>query len=178
MKNLKIGITIGLRDNKESIWTNGIKQNVLVLTRLLKNSAKNYKVTLLNTVEVDWTEKPNYLKGIDICTFKDGFMDMDLIIVMGAQISNDDIKKFKASGNKRVISYKCGNNYVITMENILFKEDEEGELVDIDMFDAIFMDPLEYMSNLIPSGIFGIMARKTTTSNNFIQKTFDKLIKT
>jgi hypothetical protein len=67
-----------------------------------------------------------------------------------------------------------GNAYHV----ILFKEDEEGELVDIDMFEAIFMDPLEYMSNLIPSGIFGIMARKTTTSNNFIQKTFDKLIKT
>jgi hypothetical protein len=45
------------------------------------------------------------------------------------------------------------------------------------MFDAIFSDPLEYMSGLIPSGIFGIMARKTTTSNNFIQKTFDKLQK-
>ncbi len=142
MKDLKIGITIGLRDNKESIWTNGIKQNVLVLTRLLKNSAKNYKVTLLNTVEVDWTEKPNYLKGIDICTFKDGFMDMDLIIVMGAQISNDDIKKFKASGNKRVISYKCGNNYVITMENILFKEDDPGKLHQFeDSYDEVWYIP-------------------------------------
>ena len=67
-----------------------------------------------------------------------------------------------------------GNAYHV----ILFKEDTDGELVDIDMFDAIFMDPLEYMSGLLPSGIFGIMARKTTTSNNFIQKTFDKLIKT
>jgi hypothetical protein len=66
-----------------------------------------------------------------------------------------------------------GNAYHV----ILFKEDEEGELVDIDMFDAIFSDPLEYMSGLIPSGIFGIMARKTTTSSNFIQKTFDKLQK-
>lgn len=66
---------------------------------------------------------------------------------------------------------EMGNAYHV----ILFKEDEDGELVDIDMFDAIFSDPLEYMSGLIPSGIFGIMARKTTTSNNFIQKTFDKL---
>lgn len=58
---------------------------------------------------------------------------------------------------------------------ILFKEDSDGQLVDIDMFEAVFSDPLEYMSNLLPSGIFGIMARKTTTSNTFIQKTFDKL---
>ena len=68
---------------------------------------------------------------------------------------------------------EMGNAYHV----ILFKEDADGELVDIDMFDAIFMDPLEYMSGLIPSGIFGIMARKTTTSNSFIQKMFDKLIK-
>ena len=128
MRNLKIGITIGLKDNKESIWTNGIKQNVLMLTKLLKNSKNNYEIKLLNTVDVDWSTKPSYLNEIDICTFRDNFMDMDMIIVMGAQISNDDIKKFKADPNKKVISYKCGNNYVITMENILFKEQEEGKL--------------------------------------------------
>ena len=128
VKKLKIGITIGLKDNKESIWTNGIKQNVLMLTRLLKNSKNNYEIKLLNTIEVDWTEKPNYLKDVDICTFKDNFMDMDMLIVMGAQISNADIKNFKTNPNKKVISYKCGNNYVITMENILFKEEEAGKL--------------------------------------------------
>jgi hypothetical protein len=128
MEKLKIGITIGLKDNKESIWTNGIKQNVLMLHRLLKNSTKEYEIKLLNTIEVDWSTKPTYLNDIDICTFKDNFMDMDLLIVMGAQISNSDIKKFKTDTNKKVISYKCGNNYVITMENILFKEEEEGKL--------------------------------------------------
>jgi hypothetical protein len=142
MKNLKIGITLGLKDNKESIWTNGIKQNVLMLTRLLKNSSNNYEVTLLNTIEVDWTERPSYLNGIDIRTFKDSFMEMDMIIVMGAQISNDDIKKFKASGNKKVISYKCGNNYVITMENILFKEDDPGKLHQFeDSYDEVWYIP-------------------------------------
>ena len=128
VKKLKIGITIGLKDNKESIWTNGIKQNVLMLIKLLKNSKNNYEIKLLNTIEVDWTEKPNYLKDVDICTFKDNFMDMDMLIVMGAQISNADIKNFKTNPNKKVISYKCGNNYVITMENILFKEEEDGKL--------------------------------------------------
>jgi len=77
---------------------------------------------------------------------------------------------YKEAG-ENIGNSEMGNAYHV----ILFKEDTEGELVDIDMFDAIFMDPLEYMSGLIPSGIFGIMARKTTTSNDFIQRTFDKL---
>ena len=68
---------------------------------------------------------------------------------------------------------KLGHEYHV----ILFKEAEDGQLVDVDMFDAVFVDPLEYMSGLLPSKIFGIMARKTTTSNNFIQNTFAKLMK-
>ncbi len=75
---MKIGITLGLKDNKESIWTNGIKQNVLMLVHLLKNSKKNYQVYILNTMNVDFTEKPSYLKDIDIVYFNDHFLDMDL----------------------------------------------------------------------------------------------------
>ena len=59
---------------------------------------------------------------------------------------------------------------------ILFKENSKTEqLYDVDRFDAIFIDPLEYISGLIPHNWFGVIARKTTTSNTFIQKTFDKL---
>ena len=90
---MKIGITLSLKDNQESIWTNGIKLNVLILTRLLKSSTKNYDVCILNTIDVDWSQKPWYLKDIDIHNFKDKFMDMDLIIVMGAQVHEDNKRK-------------------------------------------------------------------------------------
>jgi hypothetical protein len=59
---------------------------------------------------------------------------------------------------------------------ILFKEDTKvDKLYAVDRFDAIFLDPFEYISGLIPHNWFGVIARKTTTSNTFIQKTFDKL---
>ena len=59
---------------------------------------------------------------------------------------------------------------------ILFKEDAKADkLYNIDRFDAIFVDPFEYISGLIPQNWYGVIARKTTTSNTFIQKTFDKL---
>ena len=59
---------------------------------------------------------------------------------------------------------------------ILFKEDtKRDKLYDVDRFDAIFVDPFEYISGLITHNWFGVIARKTTTSNTFIQKTFDKL---
>jgi hypothetical protein len=121
---MKIGITLGLKDNKESIWTNGIKQNVLMLVELLKKSTKNYDVCILNSTNVDFTEKPSYLTDIDVHYFNDKFMEMDLIVMMGAQAYEEDIKKFKEDKNKRFIGYKCGNNYIIHMENVLFKENK------------------------------------------------------
>lgn len=121
-ENLKIGITLGLKSNSESIWTNGIKQNVLMLVHLLKNSNKKYEVSILNTFDIDFTNKPNYLKDVDIHFFYEKFMEMDLIISMGAQVLNEDLKKFRESGDKKVVSYKCGNNYVTIMEQILFNE--------------------------------------------------------
>ena len=53
MENLKIGITIGLKDAKETIWSNGMKLNILILVKLLKKSKKNYTVYLLNTIDIN-----------------------------------------------------------------------------------------------------------------------------
>ena len=140
--NIKIGITLGLKDNKESIWTNGIKQNVLMLIHMLKNSNKNYEVHLLNTLKADFSTKPSYLNDIDVSYFEDKYLEMDLIIVMGAQIHNHQIEKFRASGeNKKVISYKCGNNYVIAMENILFGENPDKSYQFDENYDEIWYIP-------------------------------------
>jgi len=138
MNNLKIGITLGLKSNTESIWTNGIKQNVLMLEHLLKKSNNNYQVKILNTIKVDWSKKPSYLKDIDIVYFDDHYLDMDLIIVMGAQVEDTKIKKFKSlKDTNKVISYKCGSNYILTTENVLFgKEDRWNQFEDY--FDEVW----------------------------------------
>jgi hypothetical protein len=58
---------------------------------------------------------------------------------------------------------------------ILFRDHKtDPELYDdVDCFDAVLIDPLEYMSNLIKGGWYGVIARKTTTSKNFIDRTLD-----
>jgi hypothetical protein len=69
-----------------------------------------------------------------------------------------------------------GNSLGKQYHVILFKENEEG-IYDVDRFEAIFAEPLEYMSELIPANWYGIVAKKTTTSETFVQKVFDKLHK-
>jgi hypothetical protein len=79
---------------------------------------------------------------------------------------------YKTPGEK-IGGSQLGDAYHV----ILFREAEDGELINVDRFDAIFCDPLEYISGLIPQNWFGILAKKTTTSNTFVENTFDKLMK-
>lgn len=142
---MKIGVTLGLKDNKESIWTNGIKLNVLNLVRLLKKSQMNYEVCILNTIKVDWSVKPDYLQDINIYDFDDKFMDMDLIIIMGSQIHDDKLKQFKNGNNKKVISYKCGNNYILHVEETLFKPEVSSHYET--SFDEVWYIPQQHENN-------------------------------
>lgn len=49
---------------------------------------------------------------------------------------------------------------------------------DLDSFEAILVDPMEYISRLIPCGFYGIIGRKTTTSGKVIDKLLDTFNKT
>ena len=60
---------------------------------------------------------------------------------------------------------------------ILYKEDSKGLLYNVDMFEAILTDPLEYLSGLLPSGWFGVFFKKTTVSDTIAQLTFDEMTK-
>jgi hypothetical protein len=78
---------------------------------------------------------------------------------------------YKESGNK-IGGSEMGDSYHV----ILFKESSETEeLYDVDRFEAIFSDPFEYISVLIPQNWYGVIAKQTTTSHTFINKIFDKL---
>lgn len=151
MKNLKIGITLGLRTNDEAIWTNGIKLNCLILARMLQNSKMNYDVHLLNfnDGEFKYDEPyPNYLNGFKFHKFLDKYEEMDLIFVVGSQINEEYLIHFKSlSDDKRVVSYRCGNNYIISAESILFKESESKVYQFERTFDELWYIPQQHETN-------------------------------
>jgi hypothetical protein len=83
-------------------------------------------------------------------------MDMDLIVMMGAQVYDADIQKFKEDKNKRFIGYKCGNNYVIHMENVMFKENKKKYFEYENTFDELWYIPQQHDTN---SGFFSTLYR-------------------
>jgi hypothetical protein len=112
----------------------------------------------------------DYLKHLknekfDFLTFLEGDRE-DSIQICGTEYVNP---------GESVDTSPMGNSYHI----ILFREHEtnKDEYDDVDSFDAILVDPLEYISGLIPSGWYGIIARKTTTSRPLIDRMLDNFNK-
>ena len=91
-------------------------------------------------------------------------------------LPTEDVGKIRFQGSMykepglKIDGSEMGDCYHI----ILFKDDE-GEVTHLDMFEAILMAPLEYMSRLLPDEWFGIICRKTTTSKPHVQEIFDNL---
>jgi len=119
-KHIKIGITICLQEENESIWINGIKQNALFLARMFMNSKKKYDIYIVNISDVKITSglgwDNNKYKTVQYNDIKD---ELDIIIMLGGTLSIDEVNYLRNKGCKTV-SYKCGNDYIISMENIIF----------------------------------------------------------
>jgi len=104
----------------ESIWINGIKQNALFLARMFMNSKKKYDIYIVNISDVKITSglgwDNNKYKTVQYNDIKD---ELDIIIMLGGTLSIDEVNYLRNKGCKTV-SYKCGNDYIISMENIIF----------------------------------------------------------
>jgi 2-polyprenyl-3-methyl-5-hydroxy-6-metoxy-1,4-benzoquinol methylase len=130
---LNIGITICLQDENESVWINGIKQNAIFLARTFMNSTKNYNVYIVNTSNVKITNNLgwdiNYYKTVQFNDIKD---KLDIIFPLGGSLDRETVKYLRQRGCK-VVPYKCGNEYVISMENIIFgRADNKPDYPEVD----------------------------------------------
>jgi hypothetical protein len=145
---LKIGVTIAIRDINECFWTNGIKLNVLILTEMLRDSGK-YDVYLLNIITLDnYENKPSHLKQLNIFNLFAVYEQMDLIIVMGGEMETHHVKQFRSNHpTKKIIAYKCGNNYFNCVENLLFGKNEGDVNREYTVFDEIWYIPQQHESN-------------------------------
>jgi len=108
-------------------------------------------------------EIPKALKDEPFDTFFFLPGEQDDTIHLESAMYKDPGEKFGGS--------KMGDSYHI----IIFREAEDGELVDVEKFNAVLIDPVTYITRMLGIDWFGIIARMTTTSETFIENTFDKL---
>lgn len=123
---MKIGITIKHEKPGDSIWSNGIKLNALILAKMLLNSPEGHDVYLINVVDNKESNQWDSQK-YKMILLDEAKEILDVIIILGAALHDDYINHFKSlNKDRRVIYYKCGNHYILDTEKVIFKENSEN----------------------------------------------------
>jgi hypothetical protein len=154
---LRIGITIGLHREDESLWVNGIKQNALNLAIAFQASPFGHQVTLVNTTGVAITSAlPWDLTRFPTRPFEEAKDDLDLLIELGGQISADQTDYLKRRG-ARVVSYCCGAEYVHNIQAMIFRRPLWTEIFCNQRYDALWVIPQVAETSL---GFFETLRRR------------------
>lgn len=151
---MHIGITIGLLEDNESLWINGIKLNALFLSKALQ--ATGHQVTILDTSQnvksIDEKTVRWDLKEFPTDKYANQSNNVDMLVMLGTSFPAESIKQWKRfKPKRRAIKYHCGNNYVIDMERSIFpKKDprESGEAAfQRDCIDEVWYVPQQGHQN-------------------------------
>lgn len=130
---LNIGITICILEENESVWVNGIKQNAIFLARTFMNSKNNYNVFIVNMSDIKITTALGWdIELYKTVQFNDIKDKLDVIFPLGGSLNSYDTEYLRKRGCK-VVPYKCGNEYIISMENIMFgRSDQKPTYSEVD----------------------------------------------
>jgi len=142
---MNIGITLAYTQS-EKIWNNGIVQNVLNLYFLLKNISDN-NTYLVNSNKDDVKERiVNNYDGIILHRLDDYIDTLDLILIIGVEISDEHYDKLKSRGAK-IIHYNCGSTFILDMETVLFKDKDTDSRIYRHIPDEVWIIPQNYETN-------------------------------
>ena len=142
MSTLRIGITIGLHYEAETLWNNGIKQNAAFLAEALRHCPQVARVVLVNTTAVAITAAlPWDQVRYPTLSFETAKDDLDVLIELGGQIDAAQTEYLKQR-NVRLVSYCCGFEYVHAMESVLFRKPAWGDTLFVNQrYDDIWIIP-------------------------------------
>lgn len=146
-RQLRIGITVGLRDAAESLWLNGIKQNALYLAKLFQGSPYRHHVALLNTTSIALTDEIPWDRTVfPTLPFEEGWQGLDVLIELGGQIDGDQTARLKAQGTK-IVSYCCGPEYVQNIEAMIFGRKLYDSVFVNEHYDELWIIPQIWRMN-------------------------------
>jgi len=120
----RIGITINITG---SIFSNGVNQNALYLSRVLKKCGYIVDLICANQKTVD--EVKLYEKNINVFLLEKSYqIRYNLIIQLGFTVEKGHFNKWSINNQDlKMVAYECGNQYLINTEKMLFKKEQESD---------------------------------------------------
>lgn len=147
MNVINIGITISLKEENKSVWSNGIIQNIYNLYSVLNNSDMNYNIYVLNINDTKIEKLPWDDDNLKCFSYEEIKDSINLLIMLGSQIYKNWGEYLSNRGCK-LVSYHCGSNYVLDMENILFNDEETPNPTYFDFYDETWVIPQNEEMNI------------------------------
>ena len=144
---INIGITLILKDpKKDSPFSNGIRQNVILLQELYKKCNNVNNSYIINAAQV---KKEDYAGTLwekyseNIISIKEASQLCDVIVVCHSNLTKSQFQELKKL-NKKVVFQVLGAELSIFNEKVLFQDKPEGlyeknstfkiEELDIDLY--------------------------------------------
>ncbi len=118
---LRVGVTLFIRDEHQSIWENGIFQNAFFLLSLLQKAPAVEWCCLVAGGPGDPAKASDLLKhaGAEIIDMTEAMERLDVVIELSAQLDAQWGRAFVERGG-RVIAMRVANDFVIDAERMAF----------------------------------------------------------
>lgn len=119
---LRIGVTLFLRDEKQTLWENGIFQNCFFLLLTLQKSPLVEWCCVVVSGPGDPKKAGDFLKSIEapVITMAEAMDDLDVVIELSAQLDAKWANAFVARGG-RLVAMRVANDFIIDAERMAFK---------------------------------------------------------
>jgi hypothetical protein len=147
MSGINIGITIMIKTPTESFFTNGIRQNSIILrdTFLKTGIVDNvYYVNMGNQKDLSqspWKEYEPFIIDFDTALEK-----VNMILCVNVVLSGEHLEAGHKRGIK-FVNHVMGNEYYAFSESILFKETGGGIITKQPHYSATWISPHLYETN-------------------------------
>jgi hypothetical protein len=141
LKKIKVGISIFIRKGTQSMWENGIFQNCVFLAELLERIPFVEQVFLVAGGASPEEVSAGFLDQspvplIDLSSAGDM---LDVMVELSVSLPSEWITDFRAGGG-RVVSMRCGNDYVIDNERMIF-DLPPAHIINGATYDAVWILP-------------------------------------
>lgn len=138
---LRIGITVGLRQPGEGLAESPLSQAAVFLSMTLARLHRVASVCLVNTTGIELLHDPRTVpEGVRLARFEDIKNDLDIVIEVGGQLGPQETDYMKRN-NSRIVSFAHGPEYTLALQSVLFGNGAGGSLFINRRYDALWLTP-------------------------------------
>jgi hypothetical protein len=147
MKKINIGITIMIKTPTESFFTNGIRQNSIILRDTFLKTGIVGEVYYVNMgQQKDLSQSPWKEYEPWIIDFNEALEKVNLILCVNVTLSGEHLKIGAAKGIK-FVNHIMGNEYYAFSESVMFKESQGGIITRQKNYSQTWISPHLYETN-------------------------------